>query len=78
MSTGTWIIFQDGLRLRQSFCRFYPEVQLEGANCSQRGVVEESINSLIHRASGGQLDNLVAGLTPRTNLLVVSFVHFKG
>nr|BAH10146.1 angiotensinogen [Leucoraja erinacea] len=83
LSTGTWMIFQEGLRLHHSFVHslrlFYPEVQLGSANFSQPRVVEESINSLVHRASGGRLDNLVAGLvTPRTNLLVASFIHFKG
>ncbi|XP_078255179.1 angiotensinogen isoform X2 [Rhinoraja longicauda] len=82
LSTGTWMVVQEGVRLRRSFVhglrRFFPEVQLGGANFSQPRVVEESINRLAHRASGGRLDKLVAGLTPRTNMLVASFVHFKG
>ncbi|XP_069741150.1 angiotensinogen isoform X2 [Narcine bancroftii] len=82
LSTGTWMIFQQGLRLHQTFHqdlqRFYPEIQLGAVNFSQPQRAEGLINDLLQRVTAGCLDNLVTGLSPHTNLLVASFVHFKG
>ncbi|XP_051881166.1 angiotensinogen isoform X2 [Pristis pectinata] len=82
LSTGSWMVFQEGLRLRRTFARqlrhFHPEVRLGAVNFRQPQMAEESINNLIHRATAGRLDNLVTGLSPSTNLVVTSFVHFKG
>ncbi|XP_067876293.1 angiotensinogen [Heterodontus francisci] len=82
LSTATWLVFRKGLQLRQTFIQglrcFYPEVQLRATNVSQPHTAEETINGLIHNASAGRVSNLVTGLSPSTNLVLASYIHFKG
>ncbi|XP_078397894.1 angiotensinogen [Cetorhinus maximus] len=82
VSTGTWLVFRKGLQLRKTFILelrwFHPEVQLRAANINQPHMAEEAINSLIRNATAGRVSNLVTGLSPSTNLVLASYIHFKG
>nr|BAH10143.1 angiotensinogen [Triakis scyllium] len=82
VSTGAWLIFRKGLQLRRAFSWelrwFYPQVQLRAADCNQPRVAEETINSLVLNATGGRVSNLVTGLSPSTNLVLASYIHFTG
>ncbi|XP_038656550.1 angiotensinogen [Scyliorhinus canicula] len=82
LSTGSWLIFRKGMQLPISFrwelWWFNPEVQLMAANINSSHSDEEAINSFIHNASAGRVSNLVTGLSPSTNLVLASYIHFKG
>ncbi|XP_072414937.1 angiotensinogen [Chiloscyllium punctatum] len=82
LDTGTWLVVRKGLQLRQAFLWelqwFHPSVQLKTANTSQPHMAEEMINSLIRNATAGRVSNLVNGLSPSTNLVLASYIHFKG
>ncbi|XP_048387656.1 angiotensinogen isoform X2 [Stegostoma tigrinum] len=82
LETGTWIVVRKGLQLRQAFLWelrwFYPSVQLKAANTSQPHMAEEMINTFIRNATAGRVNRLVNGLSPSTNLVLASYIHFKG
>uniref|UniRef100_UPI00398F057E angiotensinogen n=1 Tax=Pristiophorus japonicus TaxID=55135 RepID=UPI00398F057E len=83
LSTGTWMVFRKGLRLRGIFARelrrFYPGTQLRAVDFSRPHAAEDSIGSLIRNATaGGRVGKLVKALSPDTNLVLTNHIHFKG
>uniref|UniRef100_A0A4W4E856 Angiotensinogen n=2 Tax=Electrophorus electricus TaxID=8005 RepID=A0A4W4E856_ELEEL len=82
LRTLVWTFVSSDANLSKDYVRgmqdFSDASFVRAVNFSQPEEAEAQVNSFIHNTSDSKMENLFTALSPSTNLLFASSVHFKG